>query len=151
MHHTAMLNFRLRAELGPDRDRVCDWCSDVRRLVGLFVTQRLVPAMLVLLANIVAARIVMILAKVQRVDSAAPSVNQRVAQCSRQPVETSLDENGVARIGLDLHAKFHRRRVILVIRPRNVLHDPLGRVIQEGLEICLVHGRDVFWSLGDAG
>ena len=78
------------------------------------------PPMLVPLAYLVALRIMMILAQIQRVDPPGRLQNERVGQSAAGPVVAPLDEQRPAAPRLDVDSELHRRRPVLILPPRNV-------------------------------
>lgn len=139
MHHSSMLDPGLTAELRPNADRIGCRARDVGRSVSLLVTLTRGPAVLVCLANHGATGVVVLFAKVERVDATATPMDQRVAQCRGERVVAAPDEDRISGVGVDLDPELDRRRVILILGPSYVREDTLSRVLEERFKVGLVH------------
>src|SRR2546422_7886972 len=104
-----MQDARFHAELTPHRNRVGHWGCYVVGDVRFSVADRLIPSVLVLLADIIAVRVVMIFSKIERVDSAAASMYQRIAESSYHRVIAPFHEDRITRIRFDLDTKLYSR------------------------------------------
>ena len=73
-----MTNSRLRAELIPHLYRLIPRLSDVRRHVRLLIAKALCPPMLVLFAQAIAIRVMVIGSEVERIDPTRTTMDEGV-------------------------------------------------------------------------
>ncbi len=75
-----MSEMRFGAKLLPDHENIGKGCGDVGGLIGAFITERLRPAVLMLVADEVAVGVVMALPHVKCVDAPLSTVNDGKGQ-----------------------------------------------------------------------
>ncbi len=75
-----MAKVRFSAKLLPEDDWVSNSSSDVFRYVGTLILHYVIPCVLVFLAYMLAARVVVICAKIQSIYAANSPVNQGVTK-----------------------------------------------------------------------
>ncbi len=126
---------RFGAKLLPDHENIGKGCGDVGGLIGAFITERLRPAVLMLVADEVAVGVVMALPHVKCVDAPLSTVNDGKGQRRGKSIIAAADDQGVARIACYRCDKLDGGAVILIVPPGDVSINDLGFVLHDGREL----------------
>jgi len=98
---------------------------------------RLVPPMLVFLANEFTRGIPMVLAHVKSIHASNIAVDERIGQSTGERVVATLQDKRIPFVGFNVRSKLESRRMILILAPNNVPIDTFALVGDDLLELSL--------------
>lgn len=118
-----MLNASLGAELVPHCHRVSHGRSNIGWDIGLFITNRFIPSVLMQFSNKETVWIVVVFSEVECVNAPASAMHERIADRAGQSVAAPLDEDGMAGYRVHINAKLNGWRMVFVVSPDDIAND----------------------------